>query len=176
MTDDRRDNTPLASAATRVEQLVAANQASNDTMRKLVENVREDAYLREKKIDLLEQGLKQTHKVLLLCVVSVILMMIIGVINAANISSARHNAAVTAQTATDAARTYAILADCLNQAGACGRNNAKNTVRVLDEIKKYELTVIYCARTNPLAEDPEGGKFIACVKRLYPTGPELNGR
>ena len=110
-------------------------------------------------------------------VVVLAVVLVMGVINAVNMANARRNAAITANIAKDAQGTYALLLDCLDsQSGACGKRNAVKQKAILDEIKKYELTVIYCARTNPVTEDRSGDKFIACVDRLYPTGPELNGR
>lgn len=167
-----------ADAATirQVESLVAANAASNATMLRLVEGVREDAHLREKKVDLLERGLQQTHRLLLMVGVTIILMIGLGVANALNINAARHNAAVTAATAKDANGTYALLLDCLNSRGECGKLNAENGKKTLDEVKLYELTVLYCVRINPAADDPKGDLFIDCVSRLYPGGPVLKNR
>jgi hypothetical protein len=164
------------SAVHQVEDLVAANVASNATMLKLVEKVREDSYMREKKIDLLEEGLKQTHRLLAMVGAVLVLMLALGVINAVNIYDARRNAAVTAKTAQDANGTYALLLDCLNSRGECGKLNAENAKKTLDEVKLYELTVLYCVRINPALADPKGDQFIDCVTRLYPGGPILKNR
>lgn len=159
-----------------VERLVRANVASNDTMRTLVEKVRQDAHARERKIDLLEEGLRKTRHLFWLVAIAVALMIGIGIINATMIQQARRNAAITAAVARDSQATYALLLDCLNTQGECGKRNATQTKALLDEIKRYELTVIYCARTNPQPLDADGSKFVACIDRLYPGGPALNGR
>lgn len=78
--------------------------------------------------------------------------------------------------AGDVRSTNTTLLDCINSTGECGRRNASNQGKVLDEVKRYELTVIYCARTNPQPVDPDGSAFVACINRLYPGGPVLRGR
>lgn len=167
---------PADAATNAVEHLVAANEESNATMRRLVERVREDADMREKKIDLLELGLVRTKRLIIMVGAVLIIMVSIGVTNAINLNDARRNAAATAAAARDAKATYAILYDCLNQQGECGRQNAAESKRLLDEVKLYELTVLYCVRINPQIADPQGDDFLDCVKRLYPTGPELPKR
>lgn len=165
-----------ARSADPIERLVAANAESTETMRALVEKVREDAHLRERKVDLLEAGLHQTRRLLLLVGAVLVLVLGIGVINAVNIGQGRRNAEATARVARDAEATYALLYGCLDASGPCGRANAARTKEALDKIKQYELVVIYCARTNPQPIDDDGKKFIACIDRLFPGGPKLPGR
>lgn len=156
-----------------VERLVRANVESNDTMRDLVERVRHDSHMRERKIDLLEDGLRQTRQLLLMVGTAIVILVIVGLINATMIFQARRNAAVTAGVARDAQATYSLLLDCLNVTGECGKRNVAQTKAALDEIKKYELVVMYCARTNPQPVDQDGSKFVLCVDGMYPGGPEL---
>lgn len=172
--DDDRLRRERAATLQQVENLVQANTESNETMVRLVERVRDDAHLREKKIELLEDGQRQMRRLFAMLAVVLLLLVGIGIINAINISDARKNAAVTAQTARDASSTYALLYDCINQQSECGKRNAENLKLTLDEIKRYELTVIYCARTNPVTVDPDGKKFLVCVDKLYPGGPKLD--
>lgn len=172
--DDDRFHEERAATLQQVENLVNANAASNETMVRLVARVQDDAHLREKKVDLLEEGQTQMRRLLYMVAAVLVLMVGVGVINAVNIYDARKNAAVTAQTARDASSTYALLYDCLNQQGECGRKNAIAQKKLLDEVKLYELTVIFCVRTNPLVEDATGDKYLACVDRLYPGGPQLD--
>jgi len=174
MNPDLPDGQPTA--AQQVEDLIAANAASNNTMLNLVEKVQQDAELRGKKVELLQEEARQTRKQILIASVGVVLMLIIGVANAINLNEARHNAAVVAATAKDANGTYTLLLDCLNPAGVCGKQAAEQNVHTLDEIKKYELIVLYCVRINPAVADPKGEAFIACVNRLYPGGPQLQDR
>lgn len=156
-----------------VERLVSANAESNATMRSLVERVREDAHMRERKIDLLEDGLHQTRRLLLLVGVVLVLILGIGIINAVNIGQGRRNAEATARVARDAQATYALLLGCLDATSPCGRANAETTKQALDKIKQYELIIIYCARSNPRDKDEDGTAFIACINRLFPGGPSL---
>ena len=169
---DRRDGEGM-STLNHVDNLVRANAESNSTMMRLVEGVRKDSYMREKKIDLLETGLKQIHRLMLMVGVVLAVLVALAVINATNINDARRNAAVTADTAKDAHDTYALLHDCLNAKGECGKQNAAAQTKLLDEIKLYDLVTLYCARINPQLADPQGAGFLACVKDLYPTGPAL---
>lgn len=162
--------------AEQVEELARANAESNATMMSLVAKVQQDAAMRERKVDLLEKGLQQTHRLLIMVGIALVLMVILGIVNAVNITEARKQAAVTAGIAKNAQGTYALLLDCINSRGECGKQNAEQNKRVLDEIKRYELTGFYCARTNPLSEDPNGDKFLACMDRLYVGGPKLSGR
>lgn len=156
-----------------VERLVSANAESNATMRNLVERVREDAHMRERKIDLLEDGLHQTRRLLLMVGVVLVIVLGIGIINAINITQGRRNAEATAQVARDAQATYALLLGCLDTTSPCGRSNSEKTKEALDRIKQYELIVIYCARSNPRDKDEDGSAFIACVARMFPGGPSL---
>lgn len=157
-----------------LEELILANVNSNATMVDLVERVRQDAVMQGTKVDLLEKGQRQTRRLLVMVSVALLLMVIIGVINAVNIGQTRRNAEITAKTAKDAGDTYALLLDCLNSRGECGKRNAEASKATLDEVKKYELTVLYCVRINPQVEDAAGRKFLDCVNRLYPGGPQLN--
>jgi hypothetical protein len=162
------------SASSQVDDLVRANAKSNATMMRLVEKVREDAQMRGRKVELLDQSMRQTRRLLIMVAATLVLLMGLGVVNAVNLNDARHNAAVTAATAKNADSTYTLLLDCLNARGECGKLNAQSQKRLLDEVKLYELTVLYCVRINPLVADPRGAQFIKCVNELYPGGPQLN--
>lgn len=159
-----------------LEELIRANAESNATMAALVERVQEETKARDRKLEQLAKNNREMHRLGWLIVVSMALLLVMAAINAFNIGQARKNAGVTAKIARDTRSTNQTLLDCLNAAGQCGKQNAQQQKTILDEIKKYELTVIYCARTNPQQVDATGGKFIACVDRLYPGGPDLNGR
>lgn len=145
-----------------IEELVRSNDESNRTMVSLVERVREETEARDRKVDALEKGHRQVRWVIVLAVILVLFLLTLGVINAINLTNTR----ATNQT----------LLDCVNATGACGQVNAESQTRILDTVKKYELTVLYCARTNPQPIDPKGDKFLACVDALYPGGPQLNRR
>lgn len=167
---------PREEAADQVEALARANAASNATLLRLVDRVREDAHMRERKVELLEEGQTQTRKLLVLVSAVLAALVIIGIINAVNIHDTRQNAATVAATANDAQRTYTLLLGCLDVNEPCGKNGAERTKESLEEIKLYELTVLYCVRINPLVQDPGGDKFLECVNRLYPGGPQLKDR
>lgn len=175
MTTDDRDEAldPRIAAAEQVEKLAEANARSNKTMLTLVQKVSEDAFMRERKVELLEQGLRQTHKILVLVVVALAVTITMAFINFYNIQTARRNAEVTAEAARDAKGTYALLYGCFEPSSQCSKLNTAKQKQILDEIKKYELVAFYCIRTNPGTVDPDGKDFIACVNRLYPGGPQL---
>jgi len=162
--------------AEHVEALAAANAASNKTLINLVEKVAEDAYMRERKVELLDRGMRQTRKLLFMLGIGLLLLVTIATINAVNIASTRKNAAVTAQAARDAKATNDLLFGCFEPNSQCAKLNVQKQAELLNEIKKYELVALYCIRTNPGAEDPEGVAFLACVNRLYPGGPQLDKR
>lgn len=159
-----------------LEELIRANAESNATMASLVERVQEETAARDRKLEQLARNNREMHRLGWLMVACMAVLVILAVFNAVNIATARTNAAQTAAIARDSRSTNELLLDCLNAAGTCGKANAQQQRKILDEIKKYELTVIYCARTNPQNLDESGNKFIACVDRLYPGGPDLNGR
>lgn len=159
-----------------LEELVRANAESNDTMISLVEQVRHDAEARAKKVDLLERGMRQTSRLLKMLGAVLVCLLVVAGINAFNIQQTSRQADVTARIARDTQATNAQLYDCTNSQGACGKRNIENTKRILDEVKLYELTGFYCIRTNPQQVDKTGEQFLACMKRLYPTGPTLKGR
>jgi hypothetical protein len=168
------ENAPRQSPAERhIEQLVRANQESNDTMRRLVDNVRHDAEMREKKINLLEAGIQQTHRIIWMVGVVFLLLIGLAIVNAVNLTRARQQASVTARTARDANRTYALLLDCLNDRGECGSRSAAANKAVIDDVKRHQLAVIYCARIHPQAADPDAQQFLKCVAQIYPGGPTL---
>lgn len=157
-----------------VEELIAANSESNRTMATLVEKVREETAARDRKVDALEKGHRQARIVIVLVAVLVVFLIAIGVINAINLGSARKSQKQTADIAASVDRTNQTLLDCVNSTGACGQVNQANQARILDTVKLYELTVLYCARTNPRDVDSKGTKFLKCVNDLYPGGPQLN--
>ncbi len=157
-----------------VEELIRANVESNATMVDLVERVRVESEVSSRKVEVLEENQRQARKLLLMVAALLALMVLVGVVNAVNIGIARENAEVTARTAKDAGGTYKLLFGCLNPEGDCAKQSAQKSRAVLDEVKQYELTILYCVRLNPQAEDPKGLKFLACVERLYPGGPKLN--
>lgn len=169
------DNSKLHSALA-LEELIRANAESNDTMKNLVDHIQAETDARDRKIDELARNTRSMHRMAIALACAMAILIGIAIINATNLAAGRKNAARTAAIAQDTRQTNETLLDCLNSRGKCGSYNAAQAALTLDEVKKYELTVIYCARTNPLTEDPKGVKFIACVERLYPGGPELNGR
>jgi hypothetical protein len=156
-----------------VEELARANVESNQTMMRLVERVKQDADMRERKIDLLERSIRQGHRLATLLAFILLFMLGLGVTNAINLNNARDNAEVTADAAKNASDTYALLLDCLNQRGQCGKQNAEANKKIIDDVKLYQLVVMYCARTNSREVDPTGDKLVGCVERMYQGGPQL---
>jgi hypothetical protein len=163
-------------AALAVEDLVAANNESNKTMLSLVHRVREETAARDRKVDALEKAHRQMRWVIMLSVVLIVFLLTLGVINAFNLNSTRKSQRQVQAIAASTDQTNRTLLDCVNSTGVCGQVNAANQAKILDTVKLYELTVLYCARTNPQPVDPSGDKFIACVAKLYPGGPTLNRR
>lgn len=159
-----------------VEELVRANAKSNATMAALVEGVKKETAARDRKLEQLAENNRAMHRLGWLLAVAMSFLLIMAIFNAVSITTARRNAAQTAEIARDTRSTNQLLLDCLNATGSCGSANAAQQTRLLDEIKKYELTVLYCVRINPQVDDESGEQFLACVERLYPGGPKLNGR
>ncbi len=159
-----------------MEELVSANQASNATMIGLIETVHKETAARDRKVAQLESNTKQLRKFTLVAMVMCALLLCMAVFNATNVIATRNNAEKTANIADDVKNTNTLLLDCLNSQGECGKWNAEQQRRTLEEIKKYELTGFYCIRNNPGPTDPDGEKFLACVNRLYPGGPQLNAK
>lgn len=174
--DDGFDRRARLDAAREVERLIAANAESNSTMRSLVEKVRQDASMREKKIELLENESRQIRRLLVMVGVAIALLLVVGSFNAYNTAQTRRQAAQSAQVAKDVASTNTLLLGCFDVRSECSKLNAEKQKQILDEIKLYELTALYCLRTNNAQQDPEGKEFLACLKRLYPTGPILKDR
>lgn len=168
------DNAAGMSNAEAVEQLVAANEESNRTMVALVEGVRRETAARDRKVEALDKNLAQLRWVTVLVGAAILILLTIGVINATNLSAARKSAKQTKDIAVQTNAINQTLLDCVNSTGACGQVNAENQAKILDTVKLYELTVIYCARTNPANVDPKGDKFLVCVGKLYPGGPKLD--
>lgn len=165
--EDRMDRMNRNSAA--MENLVSANTASNATMLSLIESVRGETAARDRKIAVLEKNHRQTQILVLMVCAATLFMLTLGVINAVNISRAKDQQMQIRQINNT-------LLDCLNSTGTCGQVNQANQARILEEVKRYELTGFYCIRTNPATADPKGESFLKCMKKLYPGGPELQGR
>lgn len=163
-------------AAREVERLAVATAASNVTMTRLVEKVSQDAEKRERKVELLEAEARQLRQLLLMVGIAIALLLIVGAFNAYNTAQTRKQADQSAQIAKDSASTNRLLLGCFDVNSQCSKLNAEKQKQILDEIKLYELTALYCVRTNPAQADPKGEDFLACVKRLYPAGPTLKGR
>ena len=174
--DDEFARNARLDAAREVERLVAANAASNATMTRLVDKVRIDAEKRERKIELLERESKQMKRLLAMVGAAIAILLIVEFFNAYNVSQARKHGQYIANAARDAAATNTLLLGCFQPDSECSKRNAEQQKKILDEIKLYELTALYCLRINTAQEDPNGSEFLACVKRLYPTGPTLKGR
>lgn len=155
-------------------ELSRSTTESTSTMEGLVEQVRRDADARELKIQVLERNLSRMQRLQNLVLVGLAGLLILGVFSAISLNQARRNALVTANIARDSQGTYGLLADCLDQVhGTCGKRTAAQTAAVLAQIKQYELTVIFCARSHPSVDDRDGAKFTTCVNTLYPGGPQL---
>lgn len=152
-----------------IDELIAANEASNQSMLALVDSVRAETVARDRKIEVLEKNHRQLNWVIAAVCVAVVLMLGLGTVNAINLSQAR------AQT-EQVQQINGTLLDCVNSTGACGKANAVLQQRFLDSVKQYELTGFYCIRNNPGSDDPKGENFLKCMERLYPGGPTLNGR
>lgn len=163
-----------AEMAAAIAELSRSTTESTSTMEHLVEQVRRDANAREKKIQVLEVTLDRTRRLQQFMGAGLVLLLALAVFNASTLSAVRANALVSADIAKDSQGTYRLLLDCLDQVhGACGKQTAVQTAKLLEQIKQYELTVIFCARTHPAVEDPDGVKFRVCVNQLFPGGPQL---
>jgi hypothetical protein len=156
-------------SALAVEELVAANNESNQTMMALVEHVRQETVANDRKIEELRRNTKQFRNLMYALVVTMAFLLVIAGVNAYNLAESKKE-----QEQIEAINRT--LLDCQNSTGECGRANAQNQKRLLDEVKEYELTGFYCIRTNPAQRDPDGDAFLKCMDRLYPNGPTLNGR
>lgn len=174
MTEDQSSG--RASNVLALEELIASNNHSNTTMVALVEQLKRDTELRDRKIEVLTANGRQMRKMTIALVACMVVLLGIAVFNATNLASQRRNAAATARIAMDTRNTNELLLDCLNSTGNCGKSNADQQRRFLDEVKRYELTGFYCIRTNPALADPKGEQFLKCMNRLYPGGPQLAGR
>jgi hypothetical protein len=170
------DRSKALQGALAVEHLVAANEESNRTMRALVEGVKHETEARDRKVEALDKNYRQLRWVIVLVGFSTMVLMVIGVINAINLNSARKSNQQAKNIAAGVAATNQTLLDCVNSTGTCGQVNAANQAKILDTVKLYELTVLYCARTNPRDVDATGDKFLKCVNDLYPGAPQLDRR
>lgn len=159
-----------------VEELVAANDASNRTMIGLVESVHKETAARDRKVDALERTTHQMRLLMLIGIIAIVGLLVLAVFNAINITSARQAAHRQAAIAENVQHTNDLLLDCLNSTGTCGQVNQRNQAAILDEVKKYELTGFYCIRNNPADKDPKAEAFLKCMNQLYPGGPQLNGQ
>lgn len=159
-----------------VEELVAANHQSNQTMLDLMDHVRRETEARDRKVDVLEENNRQTRLLLFMVGGAVVVLILLAIFNAIGITSARRNAERTTAIAANVDKTNQTLLDCINSRGQCGQVNAANQLELLDEVKKYNLVGFYCIRTNTAVKDPKAIAFQACMQRLYPGGPTLSGR
>ncbi len=162
----RADRWDRSSSA--MEDLAAANVASNATMVDLVNGIRKEAADRDRKIAVIEKSNRQQRNIMYVLSVATVIMLVIAVINAINIGA-------TKDQQNQIAAINKTLLDCTNYTGECGRANAAKQEEILDEVKKYNLIGFYCIRNNPAAQDPRAEKFLACMDRLYPGGPDLTG-
>lgn len=161
-------------SAVAIEELVTANAESNKTMLNLVNRVREETAARDRKVDALERTTRQMQWVIGSAAVLIAVLLVLAVFNAINLNETRKSQKTVAAIAESTQETNRTLLDCVNSTGQCGQVNQANQAKILDTVKLYELTVIYCARTNPQNVDPMGNKFVACVSQLYPGGPTLD--
>jgi hypothetical protein len=175
MPDDKDRASRLHSALV-VEELVAANNQSNNTMINLVETVRQETAARDRKVEALERSSHQMRLLMLIGIIALVGLLVLAGFNAINITQTRDAAHQQAAIALSVQHTNDLLLDCLNSTGTCGQVNQQNQAKILDEVKKYELTGFYCIRNNPADSDPKGTEFLACMNKLYPGGPQLNGR
>lgn len=152
-----------------IDDLIAANESSNRSMLALVESVRQETAARDRKIDVLEKNHRQMNYVMAAVCAAIAVMLALGTVNAINLASGRAQQEQIRQ-------LNGVMLDCVNSTGACGQANAVQQARILDSVKQYELTGFYCLRNNPGTADPKGEAFLACMKRLYPGGPTLQGR
>lgn len=173
---DAEERTSRLHNALAMEELVSANARSQATMIKLVESVRAETKARDRKVDALAMAQKSAQRGQRIGIVALVCLLFMAVFNAFNVLETRHNAERSAKIADDVKKTNSLLLDCVNSSGECGKWNAEQQRKTLDEIKKYELTGFYCIRNFPATADPDGEKFLTCMERLYPGGPKLNGK
>lgn len=159
-----------------LEELVAANQRSTDTMLSLIDTVRQETAARDRKIFAMEKQQKQLRLAIALVCVGISILVLVGIINATNIYNTRKQQDQLAAVAVEVDQANRVLLDCINATGECGRVNAQHQKELLDEVKKYELVGFYCIRLNPATADPKAEAFLKCMERLYPNGPVLEDR
>jgi hypothetical protein len=159
-----------------VDELIAANQASNRTMLSLIESVRQETVARDRKITAMEKQQSQLRWAIGLVCLGISILVAVGVINAVNINTSRRQQGQLAEVGAEVDRTNRTLLDCMNATNECGKINARRQMLLLDEVKRYELTGFYCIRQNPAEADPDADAFLKCMQRLYPGGPELAKR
>lgn len=176
----KRESSPLFDALA-LEGLIQANNESNETMMRLVESVHSETKARDRKVEVLaknqevlERNQRQLRMLSVFGVIAILCLLAMAVFNAYNTTASRRNAERATEIVAEVRATNRFLLDCINATGACGKANVANMNKAMNEIKRYELTGLYCARTNPQPVDPRGDKFLACMKRLYPTGPVLD--
>lgn len=163
--EERSDRWNRSSSA--MEDLAAANAASNQTMMSLVAEVRSEAKARDRKIAVMEKANRQTRVLTYLLSGATVIMLVLATINAVNLATA-------ADEQRSIEQINRTLLDCVNSTGECGQVNQQTQKQFLDEVKKYNLIGFYCIRNNPAPNDPKAGKFLACMQRLYPGGPTLS--
>ncbi|MET0698591.1 MAG: hypothetical protein ABWY93_02905 [Mycobacterium sp.] len=161
---------------TAIQELIRANTASNNTMRQLIASVQAETRVRDRKVELLIATQRHVRNLMRTVIVVMALVLLVAGLNAYNINAGKRNAAQTAAILERVNVNNGLLLDCLNRTGRCGQVNAEQERQVLNEVKRYELTVIYCARSNLQATDVANRLFLACINRLYPGGPALAGR
>lgn len=157
-----------------LDGLVEANQTSNSTMIRLIEQVRKDTETRDRKITAMEHQQKQLRWAIILVCVGIAVLLVVAGINATNIASTRKAQKNTEVIARSVDVTNKTLLDCINETGECGRSDAARQKELLDEVKLYELTGFYCIRNNPATADPQAEAFLKCMQDLYPGGPVLD--
>lgn len=164
------------SAAVAVEELVSANVRSTETMQRLVEHIQAETEARDRKIEQLGRNQHTMRWLVVLGMAATAVLLVIAVFNANNLSSQRREAKRQVAIAEQVALTNQFLLDCTNPTSACGKAGLASQDRLLGEVKKYELTGFYCIRNNPAGKDPDAEDFLKCMDRLYPGGPQLQGR
>lgn len=175
MSDFDDDNIAVTSAMA-IEELISANARSTQSMERLAKYVQEETEARDRKIEALGRNQHTLRWLVVVGTAATVVLLIVAIINAANISSQRRQAARQAAIAEQVAATNRFLLDCINSTGVCGKKNIVTQNRLLTEVKQYELTGFYCIRKNPAGKDPDAEEFLKCMNRLYPGGPQLQGR
>jgi hypothetical protein len=136
------------------DRAITAIGELTNVVRSLDSDVKDSEALRTRKI-------RAIQNLLYAVIPAIILLIILAFTNFVLLARVK-------DTAIDAKNTNDLLVSCFQPGTPCSNNSNQRTGEALNQLRQTQFVIAICQRQNPVTDDPNGNKMVACVQRYYP--------